>query len=206
MIAAGSPSARMHSADGVLASVTPAVPERSIVNSVTYVDADALAVALPELTRVYEDAGVSAWTVWVWAEDVHARALLEGAGHRLDAAPAAMGLDLAGWEGPPLDGLAVRAGDVGELAVLNDAAYGFEAPTFARALVAIEDPRAHIYAADVDGLPAATLMTWENEGDAFIGFVATHPRARRRGLAGRLLAHGLREAAARGCTSSTLKA
>ena len=51
--------------DGVLATVTPAVPDRSLPNSVVYESEDALAAMLGELAELYEDAGVRAWTVWM---------------------------------------------------------------------------------------------------------------------------------------------
>ena len=50
---------------GVTACVSPARPERSVVNSVVYDDAEALIAAIPALAVTYEDAGIAAWTVWV---------------------------------------------------------------------------------------------------------------------------------------------
>ncbi len=52
-----------------MASVVPAIPDRSIVNSVAYRDADSLAAALDELAAEYDEAGVEAWTVWVPEDD-----------------------------------------------------------------------------------------------------------------------------------------
>jgi hypothetical protein len=49
---------------GVLASVTPATPERSLFNSVSCESVAALEVEYEALARVYLDAGVRAWTVW----------------------------------------------------------------------------------------------------------------------------------------------
>src|SRR4051812_32347517 len=59
--------------DGVLAAVSPAVPQRSLPNSVVYESEDALAGMLDELAQVYEEAGVAAWTVWVPEHHEHAR-------------------------------------------------------------------------------------------------------------------------------------
>ena len=73
-----------------MASVTPAVPERSLPNSVVYESQEALIAALPELARHYDEAGIAAWTVWTPEEDEQAAAALRDAGHALDADPAAM--------------------------------------------------------------------------------------------------------------------
>src|SRR5688572_6586108 len=73
--------------DGVTGSVCPAVPERSLPNSVTYESQDALVAALPDLTRRYDEAGVDAWTVWTPEGDADAIAALDAAGHKLDADP-----------------------------------------------------------------------------------------------------------------------
>ncbi len=84
----------VHELEGVTATLVPRCPERSVVNSVSYDDADALAAVLDELAGIYAAAGVSRWTVWVPQQDRGAAELLERAGHVLDAEPAAMGLDL----------------------------------------------------------------------------------------------------------------
>src|SRR4249920_417049 len=76
--------------DGVLAGITPAVPERSLPNSVLYRSEDALIAALSQLAEVYESAGVRAWTVWVPEQHERARRALADAGHVLDATPTAM--------------------------------------------------------------------------------------------------------------------
>ena len=60
--------------DGVLAGLTPAVPERSLPNSVLYESEDALAAALPALAEAYDAAGIRAWTVWVPEHHERARA------------------------------------------------------------------------------------------------------------------------------------
>jgi GNAT superfamily N-acetyltransferase len=67
--------------DGVAAQVSPAVPDASLFNSITYRDADALAAALPELESVYAAAGVRAWTVWVHQSDAAATELVREAGY-----------------------------------------------------------------------------------------------------------------------------
>src|SRR5438552_38728 len=65
MVAAASEGARILELDGVLASVVPVTPDRSVTNSVAYHDARTLDHALERLAAAYAGAGVRAWTVWV---------------------------------------------------------------------------------------------------------------------------------------------
>src|SRR2546428_13761848 len=85
---------RVYERDGVVAQVSPAVPDTSLFNSVTYRDAGALRAALPELASTYAEAGGRAWTAWIPASDAGATALVREAGHVLDSPPAGMGCAL----------------------------------------------------------------------------------------------------------------
>src|SRR5438132_3110580 len=76
--------------DGVVASVAPAIPFRSIFNSAAYHDSRQLAAALPRLTADYEAAGITAWGVWVHESDQDGVAVIEAAGLRRDSQPTAM--------------------------------------------------------------------------------------------------------------------
>ena len=67
---------RALSRPGVTAGLCPAMPHRSVFNSVVYRDPEALEAALPELARAYEEAGVLAWTVWTPEEDARAAATI----------------------------------------------------------------------------------------------------------------------------------
>ena len=82
--------------DGVVASVMPAVPDRSVVNSAVYEDLDGLRDAYDELDAAYENA----WTVWVPDHDTATADFLSERGHVLDADPEAMVLDLDEVERP----------------------------------------------------------------------------------------------------------
>src|SRR5438874_340197 len=82
---ASAPGGRLLEFDGIVATVMPAMPERSVWNAVVYERADALASTLDELAATYEEVGVKAWMVWVPSLDGEARKLLRRAGHRLDA-------------------------------------------------------------------------------------------------------------------------
>jgi GNAT superfamily N-acetyltransferase len=56
LLARSSEGAHVLELDGVLASVVPAVPERSLPNSVLYESQQSLVAAIPELARHYDDA------------------------------------------------------------------------------------------------------------------------------------------------------
>lgn len=189
---------------GVSATIVPACPERSVVNSVCFDDATALQRSLPELAAAYAEAGVAAWTVWVPSGDRAAAALLEEAGHVLDAQPLAMAAALAAIADPPA-GPFERVDDLAEVGPLNDAAYGYDG-SFERALAGVPAAGLGIYVANEDGAAVSCLLTVDVEGDCYISLVATLPQARGRGLASGLLAHALGEARERGLLTTSLVA
>jgi GNAT superfamily N-acetyltransferase len=199
-LGAGSDGAWMIESDGVLAAVVPAVPGRSVFNSVLYQTPENLAAA-------YDEAGVQAWTVWVPESDHASADLLESAGHKLDATPRGMVLELADLPDPdPGDLEWSAAGSLAEMKRINDAAYGDPPGTFERG---IGNPPPHtwrIYEARFEGRAASVLATTEVHGDCAIWWVATVPEARGRGLAARLLHVALGEARERGVETSTLQA
>ncbi len=192
--------------DGVLAGVTPAVPERSLPNSVLYESEDALAAALPALAAAYDEAGILAWTVWVPEHHARARALLADAGHHLDATPTAMIAELRDVERPGPDDPEPDANpSLGDLGRINDLAYE-TGDAFQRILGdGPADPRFN-YIARHDGRPAASVVSLDHGGDCSIWWVATVPEARGHGLAPGLMRRALADGRARGCEVSTLQA
>ena len=192
--------------DGVLAAVTPAVPDRSLPNSVVYESEEALAAALGELAEIYEQAGVRAWTVWVPEHHERARELLAQAGHVLDASPAAMIATLDEVE-PPRDGDPHPVGQpsLDDLGRINDLAYG-SGDSFARMVGKGPAHPAFTYIATLDGQPAASVLSQDHDGDCSIWLVATIPPARGRGLAAGLMRRALADGRERGCEVSTLQA
>jgi GNAT superfamily N-acetyltransferase len=192
--------------DGVLATVTPAVPERSLPNSVVYDREDALEAALPGLARAYEEAGVLAWTVWVPDYHERTRKLLEEAGHNLDATPTGMVTPLSEIEPPrnddPEPDPEPRREDLGRV---NDLAYG-TGDAFARIMGEGPANPARVYIARFGGEPAVTVATHDHEGDCSVWWVATVPEARGRGLAGGLMRRALADGRDRGCEVTTLQA
>ena len=192
--------------DGVCASLSPATPERSVFNSVIYERPEALADRLDELGRIYDEAGVGAWTVWVPESDPDSARLLEAAGHRHDANPTAMVLDLDRLADPGVDGLDWDAEATHEeVCSVNDRAYGYPDGTFARGIYAdAEGPR--FYRARLHGETACVIGVNEVGGDAGIWWVATLPEARGHRLSGRLMHVALTQSRERGCDISTLEA
>ncbi len=194
-----------HELDGVRAAVVPACPERSVMNSVCYDSAAELAEALDDLAAIYDDAEIRAWTVWVPPADREAARLLESAGHVLDAAPEAMGMDLSAAERPPDPIDWTRGAELGVVGPLNDRAYGYDG-SFERALEAQPADAVTAYAASLDGQPASCCATLRCGSDCHVILVATVPEARGRGLAGTLLRHALADARERGLETSSLVA
>jgi GNAT superfamily N-acetyltransferase len=205
---AGADTSKVIERDGVVASLVPAVPHASIVNSVGYRDAEALAAGVDELARAYDEAGVRAWTVWVPEDDREAAALLEASGHRLDARPTAMVADLARLPEPDVDDLDWDANAEPEVvARINDRAYGVPQDMFAAAITRFgEIDGLRLYQARVDGEPACVLATLDNADDCELYMVATMAEQRGKGLARRLTHRAMLEARDRGLRISNLQA
>ena len=192
--------------DGVVGGVNPRVPDRSLPNSVVYDGEADLERALPELTRAYADAGVVAWTVWVPEHHKHAQAALGGAGHVLDADPAAMVAALDDVESPrsedPEPDPEPRLEHVGRI---NDLAYG-TGDAFQRITGTGPADPTYTYVARAGRDPVSVVVSQDLDGDCSIYCVATLPEARGRGLAAGLMRRALADGRERGCDISTLQA
>lgn len=205
----GSESGRLHRFPGVIAAVAPAAPDRSLFNCVVPDDVGALEASYETLAKIYADAGVRAFTVWVGPGDTPLTELLAKRGHKLDSRPIAMAAPMAEIVSPEpgdLDWDETR--DLGLIARINDEAYGFPPPAFAAALTRWPpDVGWRGYVARLDGEPAACVLAYESaDGDCGVSGVASLPAARGRNLAGRLLGRALEAAARRGSTSTSLQA
>jgi ribosomal protein S18 acetylase RimI-like enzyme len=207
MVGRGSPGARVIERDGVTAAVVPAATERAVVNSALYEDVAGLAAAYDEVAAAYAEIG-AVWTVWVPSRDEGARAALHRAGHVLDAAPAVMATDLRNVERPTADALEywTADGDVREVGPLNDRSYTFGTDSFTRAFATLSPDHLRTYVARLGGRSAGCLIIIDHEGNADVEMVAVVPEARGHGIAGKLLAHALADAAERGLETSTLVA
>lgn len=193
---------------GVVASINPRAPDRSIFNWVIFEDRAALLGAYDELASAYHAAGVRAWTVWVDEGDLETEHALTERGHLLDAKPRRMAADISQLTLPATAELTWReTDDIAAVSAINDAAYGFPPPAFSAALVRRSDPRWRAYLAFQGQRAVGCALAHESAGgDCGISGVATLPEARGRGIASRLLAVGLNEAARRGATTTTLQA
>jgi GNAT superfamily N-acetyltransferase len=200
---------RIHECDGVVAQVSPSLPDASLFNSVTYRDADALKSAFPELARTYADAGVRAWTVWIHESDAEAIALVRDAGHVLDASPQGMGCSLDELVAP--DGINeldyTNDPRVEDLQTVLSEGYGFPLEASRRATAAVPvGPGTIVGVAHLEGRPACTVQVTIAGTDAGVFAVATTPEARGRGLARRLQYALLQRAREQGAETTTLQA
>jgi ribosomal protein S18 acetylase RimI-like enzyme len=206
LVGRASPGADVVERNGVTAAVVPAAAERAVLNSVVYDDAAGLAAAYEEVAAAYAEIG-AVWTVWVPSGDERARAVLLRAGHALDAAPAVMAMDLRqGVERPPAGALDdwTADGDVREVGPLNDRAYTFGTDSFTRAYAGLPPDAVNTYVARLDGRVAGCLVVVDHDRNAHVEMVAVVPEARGQGIAGKLQAHALADAAERGFQTSTL--
>lgn len=190
---------------GVVTTITPAVPDRSLVNDVVYWDGEAFAAAYDEIAAAYAAAGIEAWAVWVPDGDRRIADLLADHGHVLDSDPEAMVLDLDLVERPAEPAGFTRSLAPVALARLNDHAYGIDG--FGRALERLEaTDRLHVYGVEEDGALVSGLFAFDHGDDCSAWLVATGERSRGRGLAGALMGHALADARERGRTTATLQA
>jgi ribosomal protein S18 acetylase RimI-like enzyme len=206
VVGRGSVGARTVDGPGLLGSICPARPDRSIVNAVAYTEPAALIGAIDDLAAAYQEAGIEAWTVWVPEADREVAAALAAAGHVLDGVPRDMAAVLTDLDLEPRVDLDLDPEPAWlDVAEVNEAAYARSAggAYFGPSLQRMEG---RAYIARLDGRPASCLAVFDVDDDAYVGLVATRPEARRRGLARELLRRALREAAARGMVTTTLEA
>lgn len=212
MFGHGSPGSRVLELPGVVAGVSSATPQRSLFNSIFYREPQALLGVWPELERAYAAAGVGAFTVWLRPSDTELAAELARLGHVLDGRVIGMAAELSELNMPAAGDLDWRvASDCRVLGAVNDASYSLAPPAFGAALQSFEGAALPAslrpYVAGIAGRDVCCLCTHdEPEGVCGVSAVATLPDARGRGLASRLLAVALREAARRGLSSTALVA
>lgn len=216
LVRSGMPPCWRHVAEGsggsvfengdIFAAIVPRAPDRSVFNSVFYEDGERLLGSLDRIDQAYAEAGVNAWTVWVPEADAEIAAGLERAGHKLDATPRYMGMELSELREPERDpGLEIREReDYERMAQLNEIAYGYPPGDFG-AVADATMAGLRIYFGVVDGAEAATCATWAHGDDAAVLWVAVAPEGRGRGVSGRLMASALVDARERGLKTTTLQ-
>lgn len=204
-LADGSEGARLIGREGVQATVVPVRQWYSIFNSVLYEEGDALLRELPALAADYAAAGCKALTVWVVPGDDLGPALQEH-GHELDSTPMLMAAALEEIDLEARRELALHPAPTAALvAAVNDRAHGILPDWSMSAVFADALPGVRPYVVAEEGRAVAALLSQERAGDCYLWFVATDPEARRRGLASELVRHALRQAAGRGCATTTLE-
>lgn len=207
---ASGPGSRLHERPGVLASIVPGTPDRSLFNAIAYRGHGALLAAYDELAAAYAAAGVRAFTVFVESDDDATRAALRTRGHKLDSSPEAMAAPLDEIRTPEIGELDWRATrDWALVARINDQAYGFPPPGFG-GVGGVLAPPWYAYVARLGDEDVGCLMCVEYEVDGALDCglcgVATLPAAQGSGIATRLLALALDEARRRGCVTTSLQA
>jgi GNAT superfamily N-acetyltransferase len=192
--------------NGITAAIVPGSPKRSFFNSVLYDDEEAMVASIEELARVYDDAGVEAWTVWVPESDKAVAQALEAAGHRLDATPRGMAMPIGGLKKPDPDPeLEIREeADYELVSSINEVAYGFAPGEFPVMRGDLSSLRT--YLGSIDGEIVACAGAFTRNSDCEIVFVAVLPEGRGRGISGRLMARALADAADQGLETTTLQA
>jgi GNAT superfamily N-acetyltransferase len=192
--------------EGLIASVVPASPQRSLFNGVFYDDPAVLAAELDSLEALYESHGVRAWTVWVPDADRDSARLLASRGHSLDAEPRAMAMELVDLDAGPPAPAGIDPGPIGAAACaeLNDLAYGYGPDGFRAGLGGETSIRWH--GAFEGGEPVGCVGAIDTGGDCCVTGVATPPEQRGRGIASWLLHRALDEARERGLTTASLQA
>jgi GNAT superfamily N-acetyltransferase len=202
----GAPDSRLIRRDGMLASVVPSTPQRSLFNSVFYTDAEVLAAEIDELERTYGREAVDAWTVWVPDRDRETAGLLGERGHALDASPRAMALDLEDLRGDAHQpaGVEPRPADAATCAALNDRAYDYGPDGFRGALTGETVIRWHGAFEREEAIGCVGTIAVGD--DCLVTGVATPPEHRGRGIASWLLRWALGAAREDGMRTASLQA
>ena len=203
------PDARWVDRDGVAALIYPPAPNRSIFNAVVdYDDAAAVERGYDDLAAAYDAAGIVAWTVWVPEHDTDTVAVLEARGHVLDADPANMVIDLREFHAPdpPADVDWGADATLEEWAEVNESAYPWQDGSMRQAILSFGELGIPVYAVREEGRAVAVVGAEDHGDDCYISLVATHPDWRGLGYSYLLMNEALRDAKARGCTTSSLQA
>jgi ribosomal protein S18 acetylase RimI-like enzyme len=189
--------------DGLVASVVPSAPDSPTLNAAVAIDPDRAPGQLDELTRQYEAAKVRRWGVWLDGRASLAARALSEAGMVVTTASPGMGAALD--ELTPETSEPQEA-DLATVGRVNDLAYGNYDGRLERTLKPLPNGILRGYRADLDGRPAAVALALHHNDDCGVSFVATIPKARRRGLATAVMRQALAAAREQGCTTTTLQA
>ena len=162
---------------------------------------------LEELARLYRDARIRRWGVWLDGRAGLAQQRLSIAGMVVTNASPGMGADIDSvLAATTNNGDRPNHADLATVGRVNDVAYGNYDGRLERTLQPLPNGVLHGYKADLDGKPAAVALALHHTSDCGISFVATVPKARRKGLATQVMRQALQQARNDGCTTTTLQA
>jgi ribosomal protein S18 acetylase RimI-like enzyme len=189
--------------EGMVASIVPGAPDSPTLNAIVAIEPEAAPTHLQEMQQRYEEAGVRRWGVWL---DDHASLVaqqLTQAGMVITTASPGMGAVIDELNAPDE---APRAADLTTVARVNDLAYGNYDGRLERTLAPLPNGILRGYRVDHHGKPAAVALALHHADDCGVSFVATVPKARRRGFASQVMRQALTDAREAGCTTTTLQA
>ena len=192
--------------DGLVASVVPSAPDSPTLNAAVAIAPERAPEHLEELQRRYARAKVRRWGVWLDGSASLAAQALAQAGMVVTTASPGMGARLDELPGTQEGDRAPRAADLTTVGRVNDLAYGNYDARLERTLAPLPNGILRGYRADLDGTPAAVALTLHHGEDCGVSFVATIPKARRKGLASTVMRQALAAARDGGCTTTTLQA
>lgn len=208
-LGASAHSSSLYESGSLSASVVPVAPY-PITNMVTYTLPDDLGGSLASLREVYASATVPQWECWVPESDAQAGRALAAANYTRAERLPAMLLTLADTDelsGPDIASHST-ASSLAQLGSVNEVSHG-PYPGLSRAF-AVSPPLIsfRIYRAFVGTDCASVLCTVDHDVpghgvDCTMGWAATVPEFRRRGLASGVMTAALRDARARGCVTAS---
>ena len=192
--------------DGLVASVVPGAPDSPTLNAAVAINADRAPEHLEELRSRYADAKVRRWGVWLDGSASLAAQSLAQAGMVVTTASPGMGAALDELRATHTADTPPRSADLTTVGRVNDLAYGNYDGRLERTLAPLPNGILQGYRADLNGKPAAVALTLHHGEDCGVSFVATIPKARRKGLASAVMRQALAVASDNGCTTTTLQA
>jgi ribosomal protein S18 acetylase RimI-like enzyme len=191
--------------DGLIASVVPGAPDSPTLNAAVAIEPEQAPAHLEELRHRYGEARVRRWGVWLDSRASLAAQALTQAGMVMTSASPGMGALMEHLQTAATDAKPTPA-DLPTVGRVNDLAYGNYDGRLERTLTPLPNGVLHGYRVDHHGKPAAVALALHHNQDCGVSFVATVPKARRRGLASEVMRQALRQARNDGCTTTTLQA
>jgi ribosomal protein S18 acetylase RimI-like enzyme len=185
---------------GVVVAVFPQDPERQILNNALLdrdLNARERSDALNAMQAAYATAGISGFAAWAHETDVDMGADLRAQGFAVSESTRAMGIDLdhISLPRPEIELAPPTWPEILRIAEIPAGFGGPAGPSGFASLIAVSD-----------GMPAATVATFDRNLDCGIYNLATVPDARRQGLGTALATLAAHDARARGCRTATLQA